>query len=126
MSGNLRYCSKCRRLFVPDQHHALCGRCLHEIRDRSDAAPLLSGKGPQRPCERCKKRERMANQRFCLTCQLDVHRDLASQAGGIKPTTTGKKPRLKGTVHEMLAEKRRRTGTYRFYPALQGVKGGRR
>jgi hypothetical protein len=121
MSGGLRYCSKCRRLFVPKEHHALCSNCVHEVRSRSEPALLLRGDAPTRPCERCQKRERMANQRFCLTCQLDVHRNLSEQANNVTPTP-GHKRRLEGTVRELIAEKRRRTGSYRFYPAIQGVK----
>jgi hypothetical protein len=123
--SNLRHCSKCRRLFVPKEHPSLCSNCIRVVRAQPDAETQLRAGMVTNPCEKCNTRARLPNKRYCLTCQIAMQHDLGSNL----PTITGHTPtktRLEGTVHDALEEKRKRTGTYRFYPALPGVRGGGR
>lgn len=71
-------------------------------------------------CNRCGKRPRQEASDYCFQCRLDMYRsfsdaaDAAWEKASKAPTEEIEK---KLSVRATLAEKRRRTGTYRFNPS---------
>ncbi len=89
-------------------------------------APVLArGLDPDGTCSQCGMRRALAGAGRCVGCQLALYKSLGDVAADITYAPRTRATEDRGRIHILAAmqEKRRRTGSYRFLPPPQSIKG---
>ena len=86
---------------------------------------LAQGLEPDGTCIQCGLRIALASSGRCVGCQLALYKSLGDVASDVAYAPRPKATKDGGRMHILAAvqEKRRRTGSYRFLPAPQSIKG---
>ncbi len=86
---------------------------------------LARGLDPDGTCSQCGVRRALASSGRCVGCQLALYKSLGDVASDVAYAPRPKTAMGGGRMHILAAvqEKRRRTGSYRFFAAPQSIKG---
>ncbi len=153
MNLALENCPGCGRAYAAAGDVGLCSQCFEErVRAATTAKWLRSNPetatntdSPERPvgstargarvpgrnprsekrCASCGVKEPLAGADNCLGCQLALYKalgDLAAEVARGRPIAGLRRPRPM-YVRDMVHQKRRRTGSYRFTPVTPSIKG---